>query len=143
MRLLTIAGLALALTACSAASAPPQRGTPAPAASPAPDMPVHQAPIDAAAPEGVTASAGGVVLTAERAFAAAELGYTVAANGVARLVDAGFITGDTATRVRGWNAAARRLLVAGKATADAAEKARVAADLFGITDRLNALLGAR
>ena len=143
MRLLMIASLALALPACSAAGVPPEAGTPAPIESPAPGHPTHEAPIRADVPAGVSVEAGGVVLTAERGFAAAELGYTVAANGFGRLVDAGAIGGATATRVRGWNAAARRLLVSGKATADAAEKARVAAELFGITDRLNSLLGAR
>ena len=143
MRLPMIASLVLALAACSAASAPPQPGSPAPIDSPAPDAPVNPAPIDADTPADVSASAGGVLLTAERGFAVAELGYTVAASAVGRLVDVGLIQGATATRVRGWNANARRLLVAGKATADAAEKARVAAELFGITDRLNALLGGR
>jgi hypothetical protein len=84
-----------------------------------------------------------VVLTGARAFAAAELTYTTAANGVGRFVDAGLIKGATATKVRGWNAQARTLLVKGKATADAAEKARAAASLFGLADNLNTLIGSK
>jgi len=92
---------------------------------------------------GVVAKAGTVVLTGERAFAAAELGYTTAADGIGVLVDHGVIKGIAATRVRSLNASARTALVKGKATADMAEKARLATQLFGITDSLNALKGGQ
>lgn len=91
---------------------------------------------------GVVAKAGTVVLTGARAFAAAELGYTTAADGVGILVDHGVIKGAAATRVRALNAQARGVLVKGKATADMAEKARLATQLFGITDSLNAIKGS-
>ena len=45
-------------------------------------------------------------------------------------------------RIRALNAEARPLLVKGKATADAAEKARAAARLFDITTALDALKGS-
>ncbi len=94
-------------------------------------------------PTGIVATADRVVLTGERGFAVAELAYITAADGVGRLADNGVITGATATQVRAWNAQARALLVKGKATADAAEKASAAADLFGIADRLNSLIGSK
>jgi hypothetical protein len=88
------------------------------------------------------AKAGSVILSGERGFAAAEIVYTAAANNVGRAVDAGMIHGATATKVRGWNAEARKAIVKGKATADLAEKARAAAALFGFADSLNALKGS-
>lgn len=88
---------------------------------------------------GVAVQADKVILTGERAFGVAELTYTTAADGIGLLVDSHVITGATATKVRGWNATARALLVQGKATADAAEKARIAAQLLGIAADLNAL----
>lgn len=109
-----VASLALALSACATT----------PGASP-----LTADTLEAAIPTG------------ERGFAAAELAYITAARGVGRLMDAGLISGEMAVTVRGWNADARRLLVRGKATAGAAEKVRVAALLFGIADRLNALSG--
>ena len=104
------------------------------------DVPVAQVPAPPTG--GVVAKAGTVVLSGRRAFAAAELAYITAADGVGRLVDRGVIKGATATRVRGWNAEARVALNKGKATADAAQQASAAAALFGISDRLNALLGS-
>lgn len=118
MKRLILASLALALSSCAAMPAAPPSAT-------------------------VIAKADTVILTGERGFAAAELIYITAAHGVGRLVDAGKITGTTAKRVRGWNAEARDLLVKGKATADAAEKARDAARLFGIADSLNAIIGSK
>lgn len=100
------------------------------------------APIAATA-SGVAVKADTVILSGERAFAAAELGYTTAADGVGHLVDTGLIKGATATTIRGLNAQARGLLVKGKATADMAEKARLATQLFGIADRLNAFKGSK
>lgn len=126
-RLMMIYG-ALAMAACA-----PQAATTAPVTASTPQAPV----------EGVIAKADTVILTGERAFAVAELTYTTAANGVARLVDAGLIRGAAATRVRGWNSQARDLLVRGKAVADTAERARIATRLFGISDSLNSLLGGR
>ena len=117
MKRLIIATLALVLSACTVATAPPSTG--------------------------VMAKADTVILTGERGFAAAELGYITAASGVAILVRNGAITGSTATLVRSWNAPARDVLVRGKATADMAEKARLATQLFGITDKLNALKGSK
>lgn len=98
--------------------------------------------VTAPAAPGVATTAGTVVLTGERAFAVAELTYTTAADGVGVLVDHGVIKGATATKVRALNATARELLVKGKATADMAEKARLATQLFGIADGLNALKGS-
>lgn len=120
MKRLIFASLALALSACvSTPSATPPSST------------------------GVVAKADTVILTGERGFAAAELAYITAADGVGRLVDTGAIHGTTATLVRGWNAQARAVLVNGKATVDAAEKARDAAALFGIADKLTALTGGK
>jgi hypothetical protein len=96
----------------------------------------------APAASGVAAKADTVVLTGERGFAVAELTYTTAADGVGVLVDNGVIKGANATKVRAWNATARDLLVKGKSTADIAEKARLATQLFGIADGLNALKGS-
>jgi hypothetical protein len=96
----------------------------------------------AAQAAGVVAKADTVVLTGERAFAVAELAYTTAADGVGVLVDNGVIHGATATTVRSINTTARALLVKGKATADMAEKARIATQLFGFADSLNALKGS-
>jgi uncharacterized membrane protein len=118
-RLVAFAALALAACAPMTASTAP----PAPAG-------------------GVVAQAGTVILSGQRAFAAAELGYTTAATGVGLLVDAGVIHGAVATRVRGYNAEARKWLIAGKSTGDAAEQARAAAQLFGIADRLDAITGS-
>jgi len=116
-----LATAALALAGCAAArdAAPPAR------------------------PAAVVASAGTVILSGERAFAAAELAYITAADGAGHLVDAGVIHGAAATRVRAWNSTARTALVAGKAAADTAEKARAAVTLFGLADQLNALIGSR
>lgn len=122
MKRLILASFALALSACAGMSLPVSTPT---------------------AATGVIAKADTVILTGERGFAAAELVYTTAAHGVGRLVDHDAITGTTASKVRGWNAEARDLLVKGKATADAAEKARDAARLFGIADSLNAILGSK
>lgn len=112
------------------------------AACAAPNAAIEAAPATTSAASGAIARADTVVLTGERAFAVAELAYITAADGVGRLVDAGVIRGATAERVRGWNAEARKLLVRGKATVDAAEKARAAASLFGFADKLNALIGS-
>jgi hypothetical protein len=120
MRLLIAASLALA--SCTAA---PVAQIPAP---PAPD---------------VVAKAGTVVLSGRRAFAAAEISYITAADGVGRLVDRGVIKGALATRVRGWNAEAGEALRKGKSTADAAAQGSAAATLFGVSDRLNALIGSK
>lgn len=121
-----IALTALALSACSVGTRTPTTAgaTPAPIAT-------------------VVAKADTVVLTGQRAFAVAELAYTTAATGVGIAADAGLITGATATRVRGWNAEARKLLVTGKATADAAEKARAAARLLDIAGSLDAITGRK
>lgn len=110
------------------------------AACAAPNVAISVAPTP---PSSVVAKAGTVVLTGERAFAVAELAYITAADGVGRLVQAGVIHGATAERVRSWNAAARDLLVKGKATADIAEKARSAAALFSVADQLNSLIGGK
>ncbi|MDQ2763155.1 MAG: hypothetical protein M3Y22_06580 [Pseudomonadota bacterium] len=83
-----------------------------------------------------------VILTGERAFAAAELVYITAAKGVGILADQGVIHGAVADQVRGYNAIARDALVKGKAAADTAEKARAAATLFDIADRINAITGS-
>ncbi|MES2289281.1 MAG: hypothetical protein V4530_06035 [Pseudomonadota bacterium] len=91
----------------------------------------------------VVATADHVVLSGQRAFGAAEVVYTAAAKLSGVAADRGLITGATATRVRGWNAEARDLLIRGKATSDAAEKARAAARLFDISDSLNAITGAK
>ncbi len=126
MKRLIFAALALALGACSVGTPPPTTAgsTPGPIAT-------------------VVDKADTVILTGERAFAVAELGYITAAKGVGIAVDAGLIAGSTATWVRARNAEARELLVKGKATADIAEKARIAARLFGITDSLNAATGSK
>ena len=100
-------------------------------------------PMPAPPTSGVMVQADVVVLTGERAFAAAELAYITAAKGVGLLVDQGVIRGELAQRVRGYNTTARAVLVTGKATADAAEKARAAAALFQIADRLNTIIGSR
>jgi len=115
MKRLFLAAVALALSACG-----PMTATP---------------PVSA----GAVATADRVILTGERAFAVAELAYITAAKGVGIAADAGLIRGATAERVRGWNATARAALVRGKATTDAAVKARAAAELLGIADNLNAL----
>lgn len=128
----------LALSACTPAAVTAEPPATAPSAVPAPTP----TPVPPAA-TGVIAQAGTVILTGERAFAVAELTYTTAANGVARLVDAGLIRGATATRVRAWNAEARAALVKGKAIADVAERARLAAQLFGLADKLNTVAGVR
>ena len=125
MKRLLAASLALALSACAGMIGTDPVSAPAPATT------------------GVIAKADTVILTGERGFAAAELAYITAADGVAKLADAGVIRGATATTVRGWNAQARALLVRGKATADTAEKARDAAALFGFADKLNALIGGK
>jgi len=91
---------------------------------------------------GVAVQADKVILTGQRAFGVAELTYTTAADGVGVLVDNGVIRGAAATKARAWNATARGLLVQGKATADAAEKARIAARLLGIAADLNTLKGS-
>ena len=96
---------------------------------------------DKAAP--VVAAAGTVILSGERGFAAAELAYITAADGVGRLADNDVITGSTATWFRDRNAEARRLIVKGKATADAVEKARLAAEIFGIADSINKRIGSK
>jgi hypothetical protein len=118
MKRVLLAALALAAAAC----------TTMPVTGPAPSAPIAQA--------------GSVILSGERAFAAAEIVYTAAANSVGRAVDAGLIRGATATKLRAWNAEARSWIVKGKATADKAEKARAAAALFGFADSLNALNGS-
>jgi len=101
------------------------------------------ATMSSAPVQGVAAKADTVILTAERGFAVGELAYTTAADGVGILVDSGAIRGATATTVRGWNATARGLLVRGKATADKAEKARIAAQLLSIAANLNGLKGSK
>ena len=127
---LLLGSLMMTLAACAAPAVQSPATAPAPVTTPAP------APIGAA-----IARAGTVILTGERAFAVAELGYLTAADGVGRLVSDGVIHGDTAAQVRGWNAEARRWLVRGHAASDAAEKARASTALFGLTDKLNALRG--
>lgn len=52
-------------------------------------------------------------------------------------------TGTTATWFRERNAEARRLIVKDKATADAAEKARLAVEIFGIADTTNNRTGSK
>lgn len=99
-----------------------------------------EAPVPAEAPAfDIQATGDHVVLSGARAFAAAELAYITAADGVGRLADAGIVRGSLATEVRTWNRRARQLLVAGRGTADVARKASVAAELFGIADRLQKL----
>ena len=110
--------LSLALVASLAACAAP------PAPSPA---------------RGVVAQADTVILSGERGFAAAELAYITAADGVGHLVDQGVIRGPAAATARGWNAQAQALLIRGKAATNAAEKARDAAQLFDLADRIGAL----
>lgn len=92
---------------------------------------------------GPVATASSVVLTAERGFAAAELVYITAAEGLIVAINAGAIRGATATQIRELNATARKALVDGKAALGAADKARAAATLFDIADRLNALMGGQ
>lgn len=124
MKRLILATIALALSACTGLAPSTTAGsTPSPIAA-------------------AVAKADTVILTGERAFAVAELGYITAAKGVGIAVDAGLSTGATATWVRARNVEARSLLVKGRATADIAEKARIAARLFGITDSLNATTGS-
>jgi hypothetical protein len=129
---LIIAGLALALSACAAGTPPP--------ATPAAPAPTASAPTTIAT---VVARADSVILTGERAFAVAELGYITAAEGARLAIRNGFIKGDAAAWVRDRNAEVRVWLVRGKATADAAEKARLAAQIFNVTDRLSALTGRK
>jgi hypothetical protein len=124
MKTLLIMATALSLAGCAGTVAAP------PVAQPAPAVVV---------PVGVVAQADQVILSGERAFAAAELAYITAADGVGRLAELGVIRGAAATRVRGLNAQARTLLVRGKAIADGAEKARIAAQLFGIADVLKSI----
>lgn len=105
---------------------------------------VNSTPTPATTPTtGVVAKAGTVIMSAERGFGAAELAYTEAADGVGLLVDAGVIHGATATVFRGLNAKGRDILVRGKATGDLAEKARLATELFGVRDSINALKGSK
>lgn len=99
-----------------------------------------EAPVPVQSPTfDLQATGDHVVLSGARAFAVAELAYITAADGVGRLADAGLVRGPLATEVRTWNRRARQLLVAGKGTADMAQKARAAAELFGIADRLQTL----
>ena len=91
----------------------------------------------------VVAAAGTVILSGERGFAVAELAYITTADGIGRLVDNGAITGTTATWFRERNAEARSLIVKGKATADAVEKARLAAEIFGINDSIKNRTGSK
>ena len=84
-----------------------------------------------------------MILSGERAFGVAELAYTTAAHGVEMLVDTGVIKGPTATKFRTLNATARGLLVNGKSAANAADKARAAAELLGIVSQINALKGGK
>lgn len=90
----------------------------------------------------VAVKADTVILTGQRAFAVAELGYITAAKGVGIVADTGVLPAKTANWLREQNAEARVLLIRGKATADSAEKARIAAKLFVITDALNTFVGS-
>jgi hypothetical protein len=128
MKRLFLAMTTLALSACGPITPPATPSTTAPVVG---------------VVSSVIAKADTVILTGERGFAVAELAYITAADGVGKLADHGAIRGATATRVRGWNAEAKGLLIAGKATADAAEKARAAARLFNIADALDALTGRK
>lgn len=149
MKRLIVASLALALSLSACATTPDTPPTPGgPGGGGGVIQPPGEQPPELPREGGSTAAtviarADTVILTGERGFAAAEVVYTAASHGVGRLVDAGAIKGATATRVRGWNTQARGLLVKGKATADAAERARAAAGLFGLADNLNALLGSK
>ena len=125
MKRLLVASLALALSACA--------GMTAPVLTPSSTPPTS----------GIITKAGTVILTGERAFAAAEVEWQSAIAIGQKLVARGVIKGDTATTVRGWNATARDLIVKGKAAADGAEKARAAAGLFGLVDKLSALSGGK
>lgn len=122
MRLLLMS-FAVALTACAAPVVQSPGSAPTPITQPAP---------------AVIARADTVILTGERAFGVAELAYITAADGIGRLADDGAVTGTTAAAIGAINVEARRWLVRGKAATDAAEKARAAAALFGLADKLNA-----
>lgn len=126
MKQLMIALTALALSACSVGTPPPTTPTATPGAV-----------------ATVVAKADAVILTGERAFAVAELAYITAAKGVGIWADSGTMPASVATRIRGWNAEARDLLVKGKATADAAERARSAARLLDIAGAIDAITGRK
>jgi hypothetical protein len=79
-----------------------------------------------------------LVLSGARAFAAAELAYITAADGAGRLARASVLRGESAARVRRWNGEARRVLARGHAAIDGAAKARAAAELFTLADRIGA-----
>lgn len=106
----------VALTACSL-TAPPS-STPPPASS-----------------GGIVATAGTVVMTGARAFAAAELVYISAAEGVTIAARNGLIRGALATEIREKNRIAGEWLVKGKAATDSATKAVAAAELLRIATR--------
>lgn len=121
LRLTLVVALALAL-AWLAAACTPTRGRPVSSPS-----------------AGASAAGEQLVLDGARGFALAELAYVTAAQATTVLVRGGVIKGETATKVRALNAEARRLLVTGRAALGAAEKARLAAELLGLTERLDAI----
>lgn len=85
------------------------------------------------------ATADMVIMTGARAFGVAELTYQTLAEGARGLIRAGAIKGQDAAKVAAIARDAQPILERGKATADAALKARMAADLFGLADRLKSL----
>ncbi len=119
-------GLALMLPACAVSPAVVAPLPPPTAPAPA------DAPVDA-----------GAVLTAERAFAAAEIEWQSAIAVGRTAVARGLIRGATATTVREWNASARTAIVTGKAAVNIAGKAKATAELLRLTGLLDRITGRK